>query len=294
MSLALPEELITLLDLQLERNASELHIQSNTFAYLTIEGKIVKTDIFTDENILWKISETLTSDTLYYGTLIDKKSTDFAFVYKDTYRFRISIVESFNGLKLSIRNNNYPIRTFEELGFNPKIWEKPLNQDKGLILIAGSTSSGKTTTIATAISNLILKKKCIVTLEDPVEFVFNNDITSITQRELHNNFFSYADAIRDAMRMASDVIVVNELRDKDTIDATLEAAETGHLVIATVHTKDLNAIENRLILTFPANEQTLKKEILNQTLIFKVHQSLVYDSILKRLRLVYDYEDLII
>jgi len=283
----LPEIFKNLLDLQLKEGASDLHLQSNSEAFLTKEGQIVSTGIFIDENTLWKVKEVLTSNTVYYGLLIDNKSVDFSFVYNSDFRFRISIVESFRGLKFSIRNNNYRIRTFKELGFNPTVWEKPLRQDGGLILIAGSTGSGKTTTMASAINELIKKKKCIITLEDPVEYIYDTNETSVTQRELYINFNNYATAIRDAMRMKPDAIIVNELRDKSTIDATLEAAETGHLVIGTVHTKNLEAIENRLILTFPSDEQQLKREILKETLIYKVHQKLVFDELTQKLNLIY-------
>lgn len=286
----IPKEFETLLDLEIDKKASELHIQSNTNAFLVLEGQMFDTGIFIDENLLWQIKEALVSETIYYGLLIDNKSTDFSYHYKDNYRFRISIVESFKGLKLSIRNNNFKIKTFRELGFKDDIWSDIITQSKGLILVAGATSSGKSTTVSTLITEFIKQKRCIISLEDPVEFIYDDTETSITQRELHTNFYSYADGIRDAMRMAPDVIVVNELRDKDTIDATLTAAETGHLVVASVHTKSVDAIENRLILSFPEGEQNLKREILKETLIMKIHQSLIFDNITKRLRLVYEYK----
>jgi len=180
-----------------------------------------------------------------------ERTLDISFEYRDT-RFRVNLSHVINGTTLSFRTIPSIIPTAEEIGLAPYLLELAL-AEKWIILITGPTGSGKTTTMATMIEYINTHmRRHVVTLEDPVEFVYKNKESLIHQRELNKQFDTFADGIRSVLREDPDVIVIWEMRDLATIEAAITLAETGHLVLSTLHTNDTVQTVDRIIQSFPA------------------------------------------
>jgi len=167
------------------------------------------------------------------------------------------------------------IPSLDDLG-SPTIYKKLIKREKGIILVTGPTGSGKSTTLAAMLNEINeYEQKHIVTAEDPVEFVHTNKKSVFSHREVGNDTASFANALKYAMRQDPDVILVGEMRDKETIAAALTAAETGHLVFATLHTNSAPSTINRIIDVFPGEEQPQVRAMLSASLVAVISQSLI-------------------
>ncbi|MEN6624941.1 MAG: type IV pilus twitching motility protein PilT [Candidatus Sumerlaeia bacterium] len=180
---------------------------------------------------------------------------DFSAAVRDVGRFRANVHRQRGAIEAAFRVVNDKIRTLRQLGL-PPIVEELARRDQGLILLTGPTGSGKSTTLAAMVDQINNERQCmIITIEDPIEFIFRNKNCVIKQREVGLDTKSFAEALRHSLRQDPDVIVVGEMRDLETIATALTAAETGHLVLATIHTPDVVQTVDRIIDVFPPHQQ---------------------------------------
>lgn len=202
-------------------------------------------------------------------------STDFGFAYKKKARFRVAILRQKGDICVVLRLIPWRIRSFQELGLDERIQEL-LHRPRGLILVTGPTGSGKTTSLATMIDYINLNRKVhIITIEDPIEYRHDHKECVVTQRELGADVPDFKEALRRALRQAPDVILVGEMRDLESTRLAITAAETGHLVLSTVHTNSAQETVERIIDQFSTNQQQQVRTQLASTLVAVLTQTLV-------------------
>ncbi len=207
--------------------------------------------------------------------LIRRGSCDTAYTLSDKARFRISIFSQRGYYSIVLRKLNTVIPTLEWLQF-PDIIRQIPREKTGLVLVTGATGSGKSTTLAAVLNEINHTKPVhIITLEDPVEFVHPHDVATFNQRELGTDFDTFSNGLRAALRQAPKVILVGEMRDRETVKIALSAAETGHLVLSTLHTVDSGQTINRILGMFETDEQEQIRARLADTLRWVISQRLV-------------------
>jgi twitching motility protein PilT len=248
-------EIRDLLLLSIEKKASDLHLTDNEPPILRIDGKLHRTSL-----------QTMTKQDLkrmIYGALTNPQKEmfekdlelDFSLAPPGLDRFRVNVHIQRGSVEAAFRRVPLIIPKMEELGL-PAIAIELARKPNGLVLVTGPTGVGKTTTLATMIDLINEEREClIVCIEDPIEFVHSNKKSIIKQREVYSDTQSFAEALRHALRQDPNVIVVGEMRDLETISTTLTAAETGHLVLATLHTPDAPQTVERIIDVFPPHQQ---------------------------------------
>src|SRR5437899_540118 len=222
------------------------------------------------------IALNLMGDNLWHiGDLLRRGSCDTAYTLTDKARFRISIFSQRGSYSIVLRKLNTVIPTLEWLNFPQIISEIP-REKTGLVLVTGATGSGKSTTLAAVLHEINKTKPVhIITLEDPVEFIHTHKAATFNQRELGTDFDSFANGLRAALRQAPKVILVGEMRDRDTVRIALSAAETGHLVFSTIHTIDAGQTIGRILGMFEPEEQEQIRARLADMLRWVVSQRLV-------------------
>ncbi len=207
--------------------------------------------------------------------LIRRGSCDTAYTLADKARFRINIFSQRGNYSIVLRKLNTEIPTLEWLKF-PEIIKQIPKEKTGLVLVTGATGSGKSTTLAALLNEINHTKPVhIITLEDPVEFVHAHDAATFNQRELGTDFDTFSNGLRAALRQAPKVILVGEMRDRETVKIALSAAETGHLVLSTLHTIDAGQTINRILGMFETDEQEQIRARLADTLRWVLSQRLV-------------------
>jgi twitching motility protein PilT len=207
--------------------------------------------------------------------LLRRGSCDTAYTLADKARFRINIFSQRNNYSIVLRKLNTTIPTLEWLNFPDIIRETP-REKTGLVLVTGATGSGKSTTLAAVLNEINHSKPVhIITLEDPVEFIHPHDQATFNQRELGTDFDSFSHGLRAALRQAPKIILVGEMRDRETVKIALSAAETGHLVLSTLHTIDAGQTINRILGMFEPEEQEQVRIRLADTLRWVISQRLV-------------------
>ena len=200
---------------------------------------------------------------------------DGSFSYPGIARFRVNVFRQNNKYAAVLRVIPLKIRDFVNLNL-PKILEKISSIKRGLILVTGATGNGKSTTLAAMLNHINKRRRThIVTIEDPIEFLFDNELSIISQREVGSDTESFSTALRGALRQDPDVIMVGELRDLETVDTCLKAAETGHLVMASIHTPDVMRTLGRLLSYFPPEEQMTVRQRIAENLMSIVSLRLV-------------------
>jgi len=257
-----------------EHEGSDLHIKSGTNIRGRINGEIVSMskEILTHEDGLILAKELLRSR---FAELVEKKNLDFTFKLNDEYRFRVNLFFQVDGVSGVFRTIPTTMPTVESLKL-PEVLNSFCGVSRGLVLVTGPTGSGKTTTLASLINQINLtQKKHIITIEDPVEFVYKDAQSIVNQRAVGQDAVSFGDSLRAALREDPDVILVGEMRDLETIETAMHAAETGHLVLSTLHTVDAKETIGRIIGMFPGNEQNRIKMSLSSVLQGVVSQRLV-------------------
>lgn len=237
-----------------------------------LESAITKLTPFQTE----VIALNLVGDNLWHLVdLIKHGSCDTAYTLTGKARFRINVFSQRGAISVVLRKLSTVIPTLEDLKFPPIIKEIP-REKTGLVLVTGATGSGKSTTLAAVISEINRTRPVhIVTLEDPVEFVHSHETATINQRELGSDFDDYSNGLRAALRQAPKVILVGEMRDRETVKIALSAAETGHLVLSTLHTIDAGQTINRILGMFEPEEQEQIRVRLADMLRWVVSQRLV-------------------
>jgi len=210
-----------------------------------------------------------------HGQDTTKPEIDTSYEIPDVGRFRVNIFRQMGRYAVIMRIIPYKVPTFDDL-ILPKGIHQVAAIERGLVLVAGATGSGKSSTLAAMINHINETRKChIVTVEDPIEFVHQDIKSSITQREIGMDTPNFASALRASLRQDPDVLLVGEMRDYETIDIAIKAAETGHLVFSTVHTTDTAKTINRLMSVFPSTEQDAVRYRLSESLMAVVAQRLL-------------------
>lgn len=228
------KKFLEVLQKAIEGRWSDVHLTTNEYIYYRqkSELKILVGEIFSSKDFEEIITTILNER--QQNIFRSEKVIDFAYEFAK-HRFRINIYAIYKGYSLAIRLINDKVKSISEF-YQQEILQNILHNDNGLILICGATGTGKSTTLASMIEYLNQNKyKHIITLEEPIEYVFTNKKSLIHQREYHVDFENFSDAIKMAMRQDPDVIMVGEIRDSETMKACLNAAETGHLVLGTLH-----------------------------------------------------------
>lgn len=245
-----------LLKVSLERGASDLHVKVGNPPVLRIDGVLtpmVEQKRVTQEDAI----------SIAFGIMSgpqkekfrEKNELDLAYSVPGLGRFRVNVFQQRGTIGLVLRTIPVKIRTFEEL-YLPEVLKKISLEPRGLILVTGTTGSGKTTTLAAMIDYINTNRTDhIITIEDPIEFLHRDKRSLVNQREIGSDTKSFSGALRSALRQDPDVILVGEMRDFETIQTALVAAETGHLVLSTLHTIDAAETINRIIAVFPPYQQ---------------------------------------
>jgi len=238
----------------IEIGGSDLHIKANSVIRARINGNIVQFGggILSKGDAITFAKELLKGR---YAEFVEKKEIDLVYPFDENNRFRVNIFFQMDGVSAVFRVIPVQIPTFEELHL-PDVIKRFTQIERGLVLVTGVTGSGKSTTLATLINEINkTKKKHIITIEDPIEFVHKDRGCIVNQRSVGQDTLSFGTALRASLREDPDIILVGEMRDKETINLALHAADTGHLVFSTLHTIDAKETINRIIAQFPTDEQ---------------------------------------
>ncbi|MBN1493367.1 MAG: PilT/PilU family type 4a pilus ATPase [Candidatus Omnitrophica bacterium] len=261
-----------------EVNASDLHLKAGCIPRIRVKGDVVlsKQPLVTAEDMVQIANATLND---YQKNLLkERRGVDFAFDFKDFGRYRGNIFYQMGKLSMVVRVIKMKIPPFEDLHI-PKIFEKVTLNHRGLILVSGPTSSGKSTTVAAMVQYINKNREAhVVTVEDPIEYVHKDDKCIINQREIGDDVLTFADALRYVVRQDPDIIVIGEMRDAESFHSAIAASETGHLVISTLHARNIMQCFDRILGFFPSeqHEQVLVqlsfniKAISSQRLIPKL------------------------
>jgi len=258
-----------------KQNASDLHISAGLPPLIRVDGEIKRINV-----------ESLDDRTVHdmiYDIMNDKQQkdfeeffeTDFSFDLPGIARYRVNAFNQNRGPAAAFRTIPSKVLTLEQLNA-PEIFKKISQQPRGLVLVTGPTGSGKSTTLAAMVDYVNENRsEHILTIEDPIEFVHQSKSCLVNQRELHSHTLGFGEALRSALREDPDVILVGEMRDLETIRLALTAAETGHLVFATLHTTSAAKTIDRIVDVFPAAEKDMVRAMLSESLRAVIAQTLL-------------------
>ena len=264
-----------LLHTVVNRGASDLHLAVGQPPVLRVHGRLLKleTKVLTPDDTV-ALMKSITPERCQQE-LQEQGGTDFGFAFGDMARFRVSVFKQKGHTGLVLRQIPLEMMSMEELG-TPAVLTDLIMRPRGLVLVTGPTGSGKTTTLAAAVDYLNENvDHHIITIEDPIEFYHKHKKATINQREIGVDVPSFAEAIRRSLRQDPDVILVGELRDLETIEAAITAAETGHIVFGTLHTTGAQGTVNRIIDVFPSHQQDQIRTQLSVALIGILAQALL-------------------
>ncbi len=264
-----------LLKKTIETGASDLHITVGFPPVIRINGEIHKIG---DESLSPKDNEELVKQTLEeedFKRLKEKGEIDTSKSIPSLGRFRVNAFKQRGTYGMAIRSVGLKIPTLKQLGF-PSVLGQLARKKRGLILVTGPTGSGKSTTLAAMINQINKERNChILTLEDPIEYLHKHDKSIVNQREIGSDSKSFANALRASLRQDPDVILVGEMRDLETISIAITAAETGHLVLSTLHTLGAPKTVDRIIDVFPPDQQQQIKVQISSVLEGVISQQLL-------------------
>ncbi|MEO7067855.1 MAG: type IV pilus twitching motility protein PilT [Rhodanobacter sp.] len=268
-------DIAELLAFSVKNKASDLHLSAGLPPMIRVDGDIRRINI--------PALEHKQVHSLIYDIMSDKQrhdyeeffETDFSFEIPGLARFRVNVFNQNRGAAAVFRTIPAEVLSLEDLGC-PRIFKELIEQPQGLILVTGPTGSGKSTTLAAMVDHINKTEYGhMLTVEDPIEFVHTSQKCLVNQREIHRDTLGFNEALRSALREDPDFILVGELRDLETIRLALTAAETGHLVFATVHTSSAAKTIDRIIDVFPAGEKPMVRSMLSESLRAVVSQSLL-------------------
>ena len=257
-----------------KHGGSDLHVKSGSVFRGRINGEMMplSNEVLSHDDGIQLAKELLRNR---FAELVEKKSVDFNFKLDESYRFRGNMFFQTDGVSAVFRVIPVEIPTMETLKL-PESIHKLTTLKRGLVLVTGPTGSGKSTTLASIIDEVNrTQRKHIITIEDPIEFVYQERKSLVNQRAIGQDALDFSTALRAALREDPDIILVGEMRDMETIETAMHAAETGHLVLSTLHTLDAKDTINRIIGMFPGNEQNKIRMSLAATLQGVLSQRLV-------------------
>jgi twitching motility protein PilT len=269
-----PKTIRDLLEEATNKGASDLHLTTGVPPMLRVDGELHATE----DPVL--DPETLKG--LIYSSMMERqikifeetRELDFAMSWPKIGRFRVNVFQQRGSVGAVLRTIPHDIMTLEQIGVNPVMKDVAL-KPRGLVLITGPTGSGKSTTLAAFINYITQSRRChIITIEDPIEYLFKHDKAIVNQREVGEDTLGFEPALKHVLRQDPDVIMVGELRDLETIRIAMTAAETGHLVLTTLHTNDATQAIDRIIDVFPPNAQEQIRIQLGATIEAVMSQTL--------------------
>jgi twitching motility protein PilT len=265
-----------LLEEVVKKNGSDLHLQVGLPPMIRVDGSLAPmpgTEALTDVSIESLIFAILDED--QKQILLKDKEFDFSFAFGDLGRFRVNAFHERGNLAAALRLIPNQILTIEDLGL-PQIVNKFADYPRGLVLVTGPTGSGKSTTLAGMIRKINEERAShIITIEDPIEYTHKSKKSVIVQREVHYDTYSFSAALRSALREDPDVVLIGEMRDLETIASAITIAETGHLVLATLHTNSAAQSIDRMIDVFPPHQQPQIRTELSNILMAICSQRLI-------------------
>ena len=270
------EQIDELLKLMLDKGASDLHLKVPSPPVLRIDGVLIPQEDMSpatpkDIEMVFEYITTQRQRETFYREM----ELDFAYSLPGLARFRVNALKQRGTWCLAFRLVPFKILSIDELGL-PQICKELVLKPRGLVLVTGPTGSGKSTTLAGMINHLNeTKKQNVITIEDPIEFLYRDKRCIIAQRDLGDDTKSFAIALVHALRHDPDVIVVGEMRDLETISTAIRAAETGHLVLGTLHTTDASQTVDRIIEIFPPSQQQQMRLQLSQVMEAVLSQALL-------------------
>lgn len=264
-----------LLEHAIAKHASDIHLLVGTPPTIRIDGKL--SAVRDEENLTSEKCEEYVNNLLntdQQNRLKSEREIDFSFGYQGT-RFRTNVFFQKNNISAALRLIPSKVRNFSELGL-PPILEKFTLASQGLVVITGPTGHGKSTTLAAMVDYINTNRNAhIITIEDPIEYVFSHGKSIITQREIGSDSHSFSRALRSSFREDPDVILVGEMRDLETIETALTLAETGHLVLTTLHTNSASQTADRIVDVFPPHQQPQIRSQLASVVLGVVSQRLI-------------------
>jgi len=264
-----------LLDTVVKLGASDLHLTVGRQPTIRLHGHLrnLQTKVLESDDMV-SLMKAITPER-NQQELQEEGGTDFGFAYGDAARFRVAVFRQRADIAIVLRQIPNRLLTFEQIGL-PEICRELIRRPRGLFLITGPTGSGKTTSLATMLDYINqTMDRHIVTMEDPIEYYHKHKKCIVNQREVGNDVPSFAEALRRVLRMDPDVILVGEMRDLETIEAAIRAAETGHLVFATLHTTGAAKTIDRVVDAFPVTQQNQIRVQLSTALICVLSQVLL-------------------
>lgn len=266
----------SLLRLVAQQNASDLHLVVGRYPTLRLDGKLYP---LTQEAVLSAEDTQSLSDALMSEDnkkkLIAEGQIDFSYNFEDKARFRTNVFYQQGNISVAMRMVSGSVRTLEELNVPPTLYDFT-HSAQGLLLVTGPVGHGKSTTLSALIDFINHNQdKHIITIEDPIEYIYEQDRCIINQREIGRDTKSFSDGLRSVFREDANVVLIGELRDLDTISTAITAAETGHLILATLHTNDTSQTIDRIVDVFPAHQQNQVRSQLASVLLGVVSQRLV-------------------
>src|SRR5919204_792937 len=245
-----------LLKIAVEHGASDLHLKVGSYPMMRVRGMLLPAseDKRLDHEDLVAMGAAVMSTT-QRQKFKDAQEVDLAYSVAGLGRFRCNVFQQRGTVGIVLRVIPTKILSIEELGL-PPVLRRIADEERGLVLVTGTTGSGKSTTLAAMIDHINARRAThVMTVEDPIEFLHRDQYSLVNQREVAVDTRSFAQALRSALRQDPDVILVGEMRDFETIETALIAAETGHLVLSTLHTLDATETVNRIIAIFPPHQQ---------------------------------------
>ena len=269
------KRLVTYLKSLKANGGSDLHLKAGAIVRLRISGslKILGKERMSADDMEQLAKEILTKDR--FDTLVQDKNLDFTYVLDEKSRFRVNYFHQMDGYSAVFRIIPVDIPSLEALKL-PEVIKDFTNIHRGLVLVTGVTGSGKSTTLAAILDRINdTKENHIITIEDPIEFVHKDKKCLVNQRSVGQDTHSFSDALRGALREDPDIILVGEMRDLETIDIAIHAANTGHLVFSTLHTTDAKETIDRIVGMFPSAEQNRIRASLASVLEGVISQRLV-------------------
>ena len=266
-----------LLETVVREGVSDLHLTTMQPPVVRLDGRMVQLETKTlDAEDMVGLMKSITPER-NQQELQEVGGTDFGFAFGDKARFRVAVFKQRGDIGMVLRQIPNLFLTFEQLGLPAEPIKKLLTRPRGLFLITGPTGSGKTTTLASMINHMNdTMDHHVITLEDPIEYYHQHKRCTVNQREIGVDVPSFAEALRRALRMDPDVILVGEMRDLETIESAITAAETGHVVFGTLHTTGAQGTVNRIVDAFPTNQQEQIRVQLSTAIIGILSQQLLH------------------